>query len=92
MATELNFTLIFLSYRVGVSHFAPTNSKLIWMICKTVSCISLNATKQGKEHTDLVDVPIEVTVTELRPKFCGSYSDVYIGRFGDKIVRLHGAP
>ena len=35
---------------------------------------------------------IDVTVTELRPKFSGSYSDVYIGRFGDKIVRLYDTP
>ena len=35
-----------------------------------------------------MDVPIEVIVTEPTPRFCGGYSDVYIGRFGDKIVRL----
>jgi hypothetical protein len=49
---------------------------------------SLNAKKQDKEHTKPVDLPIEVTITEPRPKGGGGYSDVYIGRFSDKIVRL----
>jgi hypothetical protein len=41
----------------------------------------------------LVDfATIDVTVTELRPRFSGGYSDVFIGNFGDKIVRLHDAP
>jgi hypothetical protein len=34
------------------------------------------------------DIPIEVTITEPRPRFSGACSDVYIGRFNDKIVRL----
>jgi hypothetical protein len=36
-----------------------------------------------------VDPPIEVAVTELKARFNGGYSDVYIGQFGDEIVRLH---
>jgi hypothetical protein len=33
-----------------------------------------------------LDLPIEVTVTDPRPRGGGGYSDVYIGQFGDRIV------
>jgi hypothetical protein len=53
----------------------------------------LNAMKRSKWHIELADfATIDVTITESRPRFSGGYSDVYIGRFGDKIVRLHDAP
>ena len=38
------------------------------------------------------DVPIKVVLTESTPRFNGSYSDVYIGRFRDNTVRLSDAP
>ena len=39
--------------------------------------------RQGNEYADLADIP--------RLRFNGNYSDVHIGRLGDKIVRLHDA-
>jgi hypothetical protein len=46
---------------------------------------------QSEEHIELEDLPIEVTI-EPGARFSGTFSDVYKGRFGDKIVRLHDAP
>jgi len=43
-------------------------------------------------YTQDLDIPIKVTFTETMSRFNGSYSDVYIGRFRDRIVSLHDAP
>jgi hypothetical protein len=42
--------------------------------------------EQGKEHAGLEDLRVEVTVTELRPRFNGGYSDVHVGRLHDEKV------
>ena len=51
----------------------------------------LDVEEQGKEHVRLVDLRVEVAITEPRPRFNGAYSDVWIGRSGNKNVRQHHA-
>jgi hypothetical protein len=50
---------------------------------------SLNAMELDTEHIKPTDLPIEVTITAPGPRILGYYSDIYVGRFGYKIVRLH---
>jgi hypothetical protein len=39
-------------------------------------------------YAELLDISAEVSITDHRPKFTGTYSDIYIGRFRDEMVRL----
>jgi hypothetical protein len=42
-------------------------------------------------YDELTNISDEVFITDQRPKFTGTYSDVYIGRFRNKTVRPQNA-
>jgi hypothetical protein len=44
--------------------------------------------EEGVEDVQIVDIASEVTITEARARFTGTYSDVHVGRFRNQIVRL----
>jgi hypothetical protein len=82
-------------------HSIPESLFSLWELFE--SCWSLKEASRpsiedvmafhGQWHANMLDldIPIKVTVTESRPRASGGYSDVYIGRFYDMIVRLHNA-
>jgi hypothetical protein len=43
------------------------------------------------KHPAPVDLSGEIIITELKPRFNGAYSDVYIGQFRKKAVCLREA-
>ena len=42
-------------------------------------------------YAEPLNISVEVTITDQRPKFTGTYSDIYIGRFRNEIVRTQNA-
>ena len=43
------------------------------------------------EYAMSVDISTEVTITDPRPRFTGTYSDVYIGQFRNQTVHQQNA-
>jgi hypothetical protein len=44
--------------------------------------------EEGVEDGPTANVASEVTITEARAKFTGTYSDIHVGRFRNQTVRL----
>ena len=42
-------------------------------------------------YAEPLNISVEVTVTHQRPRFTGTYSDIYIGKFRNETVRPRDA-
>ena len=42
-------------------------------------------------YAEPLNISVGVTITDQRPKFAGTYSDIYIGRFRNETVRIQNA-
>ena len=42
-------------------------------------------------YAEPLNISVEVTITHQRPRFTGTYSDIYIGRFRNETVRTQNA-
>jgi hypothetical protein len=42
-------------------------------------------------YAEPLNISVEVTITHQRPKFTGTYSDIYIGKFRDETVSPQNA-
>jgi len=70
----------------------PMNSIPDTEVLITSNTVTLrDEAEEDKGRARAMDITLEVFITELEPRFTGNFSDVYIGQFRDKRVRLQSA-
>jgi hypothetical protein len=58
------------------------------VVCGSGTPNTFEEMEEDIEDVQVADITSEVTITEARARFTGTYSDIHVGRFRNQIVRL----